>query len=452
MHNFVYTITKHPDYLKRAHEWQKVRDFDAGQEVVKSRGQQYLVPPPDINLWSRYLRGAVLLELVHKTKSAYLGVMTRKDPMVELPEGLSYMVDNVDDSDTSIYQFISLILTEIILTGRGGVLTDIGKDGLPILKFYKAEDITNWSVSNDGILQFLELIEHYEEVDNSTVIKKNLIKRFYLTEGGLRVKIIKENLETESTITNINGEPLEFIPFSFINVTHNKAETERPILMPLTNVSESHYNTWAKYEHILYINSFPILFAKGGITEGDIKPGYVVRGEENSDLKYVSGLVEACEPIEKQLKNKFDNMVALGADIISSSSAANETAEAARIRQSSKLANLTTIANTISNAMTKALEVAAKIIMEDDKKVEVILNRNFIEARVEANLIRELTESYMKNMISIDAYLEQLRKFELIDDVNKEKERLENDRRTRTDLPGKVHEGPGGDGGGGAIA
>ncbi|MGO1298834.1 MAG: hypothetical protein ACTMIA_16285, partial [Vibrio sp.] len=182
--------TTHSDYDLHVKQW--TRNYDALNDLVKSKKQTYLPMPgkrtvpngldakgkalfarlqdalvEDYNNY--YLPSAVWYNYSQPTVEAVTGAITRKDPQVELPTMLEYLIKDADGSGLSLTQQNKAGLGYVYSYGRCGLLVDMPKTKgsyydnatgkvAPRIKLYGPTSIINWCVSKVDSVDVLSLV------------------------------------------------------------------------------------------------------------------------------------------------------------------------------------------------------------------------------------------------------------------------------------------------------
>ena len=137
--------TTNPTYDIYKNEWIKTRDACKGSVAVKSKKSQYL-PVPDAETnpmgidsirYKQYLNRAVFTNYTGRTKNALVGAAFRKKPIIELPDGLEYLIDDATGDGLSLEQLAKDELSNLLETGRSLLLVDYPQteEGMSLNKF-----------------------------------------------------------------------------------------------------------------------------------------------------------------------------------------------------------------------------------------------------------------------------------------------------------------------------
>src|SRR5690606_39611377 len=115
------TDYKHPDYIRSAPLWRKVRDACAGEDAIKAAGELYLPDPSSDRAdpharrrYGRYLERAVYFNATGRTLQGLVGVAFANWPRMVVPE--KYLLDDVDGSGVSLVNQAQMVLADVMQT------------------------------------------------------------------------------------------------------------------------------------------------------------------------------------------------------------------------------------------------------------------------------------------------------------------------------------------------
>jgi len=380
----VNTPTEH--YQRLLPIWNKIRIASAGQDAVKlKQNQKMFLPCPigyDESWYGGVLHRAYWFGATGTTVESYQGAIYRKQPTIQ-PEPTKSQLEYIEEVDTKgndLNTFSTIVTNDIIKTSYGGILVDFDDTGGELLTeeqatkkglrarcvYYPAESIFNAGKNH------VRLKETYKDIiDEFTVEVKEQIKVLDIFEGKYRQRIFREvDDESEEYIqygddifpTLPGKAEFKYIPFQFIGSTNNDFEPDDPMLLDLVNANFQHYGLYSDFREALHWLR-PFLYRTGYNQPEDqseqVISSNVMLSSKSPDTKFGileftgSGLqwdVRALELIESQ-------MAAMGGDILRSKKKSAESADKARIDKSSETSILATMANNISAAITKSINI-----------------------------------------------------------------------------------------------
>jgi hypothetical protein len=183
-------VQLNPQYTNALPQWQLVEDAVMGQEAVKKAKTKYL-PKPNANIdtpenqlrYNQYVLRSVYYNTVYRTLSAMVGAAFRKNPIIDIPESIEYLKNNVDGGGLTLDQQAQWTLSEVLKKGRCGLLVDYPqvegstsradvKRGIrSAIKAYKAEHVIDWNeerTETGVLLNYVKLCEIDYKVDIQT--------------------------------------------------------------------------------------------------------------------------------------------------------------------------------------------------------------------------------------------------------------------------------------------
>lgn len=442
---------QHPDYVKYSSIWTKCRDVILGEDAVKEAGIKYLPTMAGMTQdeYEAYKNRAMFYGATGRTIAGLLGAIFRKDPVLEAPDKIHEWAKNITQDGIDLLNFAQDIVSEQLAIGRVGILVDMPPDGgVPYIRLYTAEAITNWrQIIRNGI-PFLDQVVVREvlarpaldgfgsdfyvqyrvlEIEAETGIYVQRIFEFDDITGEDVDKNPGRFVEKERIYPKRFGQNLDFIPFVFINDKDINPSVKKPPLLDLINVNLSHYRSSADLEHGRHFTALPTPVVSG-VDEPEDK------NDASQALRIGSGTAwllpmgaqarmlefngQGLKHLENALNEKAEIMVNLGARMLETNKRAAETAEALRLRQSGDQSMLQVLSTTASAGITRALRWAAwwgDIVKDwDDASVNYTLNEDFFESRMDAMELRGLIEAWQKRAISFKDLFAMLVRGEII--------------------------------------
>lgn len=430
------------EYSDAENSWQLVKDCVAGSKAVKARGSDYLSMPDPTNKseenlerFQALLRRAMFLNVTGRTRQGLIGAVFRKTAEVDLPESVSYLIENASGDGTSLEQLSKEAVGEDLDTGRGGFFVDYPTKEMPEglrptraqtsgdrahIHIYEALSIINWREDViDGVrkLTMVVLAECYntENEDEFVFEVKNQYRALTLEDGKYRHRVWREGENAELPIidlwpTDYTGKPFDHIPFHFFGAESNDSRVDKSPLEDLAEVNILHYGNSATVEESAFISSQPTLFFTTMIEQEEFQKwnpnGIQIGSPCGYSLGKPGGDAKMLQASESQLArtvmlDKEAQMLMIGARIVQQSSG-QETAEAARIRYSSDNSVLGTIAGNISEALKLAI-LDAQLYMEgrsDAEKTTFWLNQEFFDETMDAQMILAQVQLWQQGFIA----------------------------------------------------
>ena len=137
--------SKHPLYIDTEEKWTRVRDSFLGSDEIKKKGQDYLpkLGSQDKDEYNAYILRAMYVNVIKNTVQGLVGAVMRIDPVIEAPDRVMELAEDITGTGVSLNDFISNMLAEQLLMGRQGILIDRTFDRA-YLSGFTTEQITNW--------------------------------------------------------------------------------------------------------------------------------------------------------------------------------------------------------------------------------------------------------------------------------------------------------------------
>lgn len=421
------------------------RDACSGQDAIKDKTTTYLpdfVPNQGEDRYNAYLQRALFYGYTGETRERLIGSIFRKPATSNLPKELEYLLEDCTGNGFSLEQLSKEITSDILATGRAGILVDYPEieEGLskafikqfdikPTFSIYRAEEIYNWrSEWKNGkeILTQVRLNEVEEfELDEFTVEFRNQYRVLDILNGIYRVRIYDQ----KQTLINVyfpkaNGKNLDHIPFYFIGSSNNASEVDKAPLYNLAILNIGHYINSADYEEGLHIMSQPTLFITSDLSNEQFKEANsngVIFGSRNGHFLGPNGSatliqMEANTAAREAMIDKQEQMKAFLAEFYNEKGSNNQTAEEARIKASAQSNILSTITGNISEAIEAAIEDAALFVgISNTESIEFRLNTEFFPLVLTTAEITSMLTLKEKGIIALKDVRDKLRKTGIID-------------------------------------
>uniref|UniRef100_A0AAU8GDK7 Portal protein n=1 Tax=Salmonella phage vB_SEnST11_KE06 TaxID=3161164 RepID=A0AAU8GDK7_9CAUD len=405
--------TKHREWLHYAPKWQKVRHAIAGELVSYLRNVGLNEPDKAYGeaRQAEYEAGGIVYNFIRRTLSGMVGSVMRKEPEINIPKELEYLLKNADGSGVGLIQHAQDTLMEIDSVGRGGLLVDAPETGAataaeqnagllnPTIAFYTTENIVNWRLTRVGSVNRVTMVVlretwEYNEPGNEFETKYGEQYRVLDidADGDYRQRLFRFDAEggAQEDVVEIYpdlGESLRgVIPFTFIGATNNDATIDDAPLLPLAELNIGHYRNSADNEESSFVVGQPTLFIYPGenLTPQSFKeanPNGVKFGSRcGHNLGYGGSaqLIQAGENnlARQNMLDKEQQAIQIGAQLITPTQ--QITAQSARIQRGADTSVMATIARNVSQAYTDALRWAAVMLGKpEDTEVEFRLNMDF---------------------------------------------------------------------------
>ena len=417
----------HSDYARRSSQWARIRDALEGEDEIKAQGETYLRKPEGMSAaaYEAYKSRAQFYPVSERTLRGMSGLVFRHPIQVELPSRLEPLIDAATTDGHSLEVMAENAVNELLSVGRYGILVDYPQKGtlatsIPYLATYTAENILNWKVQLvDGkrVLTNLVLKDDFDSDEEEEVRLELLLNEDgnYEVRKWVAAGASKEAafiLKDEPTVPVVNGKPLQYIPFIFLNPYDLRPEVEKPPMLDLVGVNIGHYRNSADYEHALYLTAQPTPWVAGAITEKS-RPQQIGSGAfwvlpEGATAGFLEFRGAGIEAQRQAMLDKEARMAALGARMIHEGKNRNESADTARMRGKGEMSLLTNVVNMAEAGILKALQIAAEWVAGSSADVTVKLNRDWVEAKMDASTLTALVKAWQAGAMSHKTLWENL--------------------------------------------
>ena len=445
--------TRHPMLMMVEEQIRRSRDTHSGTDAIKqtapmysnvvlSTDEEYLpkLNGQDKKQYNSYKKRAVFYGAMSRTVTALVGAIDRKPPEVKGADALEDFMKDVTGTGVSLDEFLKEVEEEVMISGRVVVCVDRknSKDNRPYLVWYKSEDCINWFSEEytdfDQRLAGMVFRESYFDRDKDNKykqIQKDQYREFTLENGNVTVNIWRPEDEDNggAPIVNIIGKeekpryviketykltnrakPLGFIPCVPIVADGSPFEVPKPPLLDLVDVNLAHYRNSADYEHGMHWTALPtpvLTGLNGKDSKISIGSGSaIILPDPQSSAMFLEFSGTGLGVIKTAMDHKESMMSALGARMLASRMDQSTSAEVTRINYSGETASLCNVARSMSRGMARMLRMVA--LWENFKgaeNIEVILNEDYVDTKLEGADITALMSAYQGGAISLDSLI-----------------------------------------------
>lgn len=476
---------QHPEYKQALPDWELVNDAVAGERQIKSRDivelrrirnhtdivpkQKYLpMPNPnDTSLdnllrYRQYLARAVFYNATGRTLWGLIGTAFKRTPQIELGN-LEYLLKDADGSGVGLMQQVQATLAGVLQTGRAALWVDYpAAEGAasradlealrvrPSIIAYKADQVINWRTERVGAVHRLALVvirEQIEQVsdDGFEVEHVDQYRVLRMADGVYTVEVHREmegglQKVSEYVPRRGNGQTWDMIPFAFVGSRNNDPVVDPSPLLDLATLNIAHYRNSADYEDSAFFCGQPQPWIAGlddhwrdwltenGIYIGSRAPLLLPEGGE-------FGLAQA-QPntlVKEAMEQKEQQMIALGARLVSKGQAI-KTATEAQADAESEHSVLSLIVENVSEAYTAALNWAGEYAnATGDYFLE--MSRDFLDYQMDAQRITAIVAAWQGGAIPTSDLLTSFKRAGLIDPEKSDEDLLDELVEQNVDVP-----------------
>ena len=446
---------RHSDYNKHATQWQRARDVIAGRDAVHAASELYLprLHNEDAIDYAARLKRTPFYNASFRTIAGFVGMIFAKDPVVEVPEALKPLLEDVTLSGISFDNFARTTTEEDLTTSRAGILVDhpprnpavITKaqqeaaNERPTMRLYSAEDILNWEedrVNNRTVVTQVRLRETHSVKTGEFSRETKFVIRVLDLEpfsGNYRIRIFDEQseelIETPATPL-LNGKPLKEIPFYPVGPSGTEVAAYEPIMIDLFDTNLDHYRVSADYEHACHMTALPTPWvANLGMPElnakGEAKPREFYLGSTtllafSNDVKlgFLEYTGQGITELRENLKMKEGQMAAIGARMLAPEKSGVEAAETLHMRHSGENSILASVAIAVSEGLTKALRMFGRwtgLAETAVAKIVVKLNKDFLSFNIDPAKLTALLAAVQAGKLSWESFFNLMKRGDLIE-------------------------------------
>lgn len=439
-----------PKYDENVESWALMRDTIAGEDVVKSKDEDYLpmksgtaalaVTDPDLasQAYQAYKLRAEFPEIVAPTVRGSVGVMFENMPTIELPTQMEMLLERATQDGLTLEQLIQRVAMELMAVGRYGLLPSIDEKGIPYIACYTTENIRNWDVPTpeDG---WVLLDESRNEIDRETgewdyvfryreafVLNGQYTARVWEQNGADTSFSIVDGSQIGASMPPANGQarPLPFLPMVFINVNDLGPDPDDIPLYGLGRIAIRVYRMDADYTFSLHMTSEPTPVAIGFDNPSDaVKNGNAPTTVGSSkmwllpkggDAKYLEFSGPGIQAQQTAIQDALKRAATFGAQLFDESKA-KESGDALAMRIGSRQSTLKTIAMNTAMGVEKALKNLAIWMGLDPATVSVKPNLDFADHTLTAQDITALVNGWMAGGYSHEVLFWNLQRGGVID-------------------------------------
>jgi hypothetical protein len=406
--------TNSPDYTAFSGQWQRIRDCMAGDEAVKARGETYIARLQGMSgpEFTAYIQRSLFYNATARTVQGLTGAMFRKSPVVTgWPDALADDLDNITLTGTSLDAFAKTIGEEVISVARGGVIVDMAVNGQrPYLRFYCAEDITNWRCAYYQGIPILTMVvlreyatkpkagdpfdeikverrrvlglETVEDKDGEVISRKYYQEVWEKREGAQAAQAGTEYaLIGRRIYPNKRATPFDYIPFQFFAPSHLMPWCSKSPVLDLVDANLSHYRTSADLEHGAHFTALPTPWVTGVKPDSELKIGsgtaWILPQDCSAGMLEYTG--QGLGALENREKAKREYMAVLGARLLEDQKADAEAAATVQMRHSGENSVLAAIADTTARGIVNCLTWYLAWLGQEPKELSYTINKDFFD-------------------------------------------------------------------------
>lgn len=451
----------HPDYKRNVTAWTMIRDALGGDQAVKMAGERYL---PKLHgqtekEYAAYVMRANFYGATERTQEAYVGMLTRKPPVVTAGAELDPFREDVNLTGLDFDSYVIQVIETLCSTSRAGTLIDWAEfQKRPYVTHYTEEQILNWRVEMVGgrpRLTMLVLEECLDQPSSDPFIGQDKKQyRVYTLMAStdpetqqvttaVRVDIWRHKGDAQpdapaTTVTTETGSEfiivatafptrrgvwLPDIPFVFHGLTEDRTNVSKPLLLDVATVNFAHYRNSADHENGLHICGIPTPYVFGVSADAPAiylgSSAAIVSTNPDATAGFLEYTGAGMESILKAMQEKEKMMAALGARAIQPEKADAEATQTVAMRANAETASLNNVASMASLSLSDVLawvawwQGTAATRQELGEDTFVTVNRDFVGGQADPSFISSLMSSWMSGAMSFETLYHNFQRGEL---------------------------------------
>ena len=411
--------TPRSDYTDAAKLWEQMRAVYSGRAAVIAKGEKYTpkLPAASPAAQDAYLNRGNFYNALRRTVTGLVGGIFQKAPRFDVPARARPWLDDITLTHIPMGAFALEATSEVLLMARFGVLVEMASatpygETRPYLVSYNAENIINWRTSNlggDDVLTLVVLRETPTVLNEKDPFQVKPVEQY-------RVLSLDEDLRYtqqlwrrpdqsgdfapygDAVVPLRRGEPLNFLPFTFLAPSYCTPDIKDPPLVDLSNISLAHWRNSCDHEQGLHLVALPTPYVSGMKGGGDdsilqIGPSTVWMLDKDGKAGMVEFTGAGMKSLETALEAKQHQMATLGAKLLEEQpTLAAETATAVLARHAGEHATLRTVAEAMQQSLRQILQTMAwwdgLEARPLDVPVEVTLNTDFLQVKAQPQEIQ----------------------------------------------------------------
>lgn len=407
--------TKHPDYSSFSKSWTKIRDCLAGEDVVKSKKEEYLPRPKGMSgeykdAYDAYIERAHFPLITAYALQGALGVVVTKLPDFNVPKELEYIIENATKDGKSLPQLFLDIVIEIFQTGRVPILVDIVEENEFRFVQYKSEELINWKSSNEESENSLMLAVISEYVDaTDDIFSHETNERYrvfsYDEKGNYISRVFGDDLEyTELKKTpTFMGNTLDEIPLMMAGSINNSFNIQPIPLISVANCSVQIYRKEADLANSEFLSCNPTLVITGASNDSELpnvvgSSVMIVLENEQANVKYTTTDTAALTHVKDHIKDLYEEAIRHGVSILDTRNGV-ESAESLRIRQSTQSATIYSIYLAAVNALNHGLKLMCKWAGYNIDEVKIDAPNSLTYGIPDPAVIKQIVEGFGQGVV-----------------------------------------------------
>lgn len=373
--------TPHEDYVAMAEMWHPIDTLLGGTRAMRAAGKTYLPmePKEETDEYKARINRSTLFNATKRTVSNLVGRIFHKPITLgdDVPAPLKVFSENVDRHRNHINTFARQLLWDAIPHGLTHVFVDMPKNKPgatladerdqkiePYFVHVKAENLIGWRydiVNGEAVLSQIRMKE-YATVPNGRYGQKSICRIRVVNRDFYEIWEPDSEKQGEWKMVDDGPMTLGVIPLATIYTGYKRPLYAEPPLSDLADVNIQHWQSASDQRNILHVARVPFLFGSGladATGEIVVSANRLIKGPQNSDLKYVEHTGSSIEAGRQDLIDLEDQMRILGMELLMPRTG-NETATGRAIDASESRSELQNFSQNLGDGLENAFAFAAK--------------------------------------------------------------------------------------------
>jgi hypothetical protein len=450
--------SRHSEYERMAPKWQRVRDAVMGEDAIKARKNEYLPLPPGIDkpwgeddpAYLNYLQRAPFPDIVAPTIRGMVGLMSRKEAQIDLPQGLERLREMATPDGLDLGNLMVRLRHEVLTTGRYILFVDAPEDaGAPFIATYAAESLINWRFDGDRLTMaiFEEFVR--EPKANDPFVEEQVVQwreasiEREVNEAGeptgteryvIRVwrkergEDGKDRYEVISEVEPRARGEIDRVPAVTVGSRDLLPDPDEIPLLGVVNRALDYYRQVADYRLGLFMSSQATPYVIGAtLTDdgGDQIPGigpsqlWAIQ-EPNAEVGFLEISGNGLGAQRQALEDTKAEIMDAAMRVLGDGRRGAEAAEALRLRFQSQTATLSSVAQSTAEGLQAALRMLAKWEGADPEQCVVTPSTDFIHEQPDPQTLTAIADIVERGMLPDETLYGYARRVNLTDAEDEE--------------------------------
>lgn len=415
-----------PDYDAHLPEWQMMDDALGGEDAVKSNSD-YLPKPSGMveaekqdgankYLYDNYRDRAQYEHWVRDSLRSMMGMVSRLQPEIELPEGMKDLLDNATSDGFGLKQLFFRMVRQAVSHGRVPLVANMDDSGKPYFSTYKTVNAINWKSKGIGGRQdlvlavFVEFRQKGEDEYSHEV--KQVYRVFKLTDGICHSGVLDEDdsviEEFQPLGTKNSGgvmlKGLDYLPIVYCGSTDNSPDIDEVPLLTMARAAIKSYQLSADYFTSLHYTSHPQPWVSGLDADAKLSvtgPSAAWDLGREGECGYLEFQGAGIEAVRTAMGDQKGAALEAGAKVMDVPGI--ESGEARKARQDDQHATLHSIVITVAEAIEQALRYAAEW-GNHRGEVKFSVKPEFVTPQIDPQVLAQLQQAVLASGVSWESY------------------------------------------------